>query len=192
MATLSQISADINGFLLSQQARGHQDAFEYVYGEIEPLSFIALLSLVPIDNKTVFYDLGSGTGKNVIACAMVFPIKKSCGIELFAELHDAALQQRHRLIQVPNYQLIARKIHFIQDNFLNANFNDATLIFINSTGYFGETWEALNQRLDQLDQCCTIITTTKPLIAKKFKLNRMTQVQMSWGIVTSYIHRQVT
>ena len=68
-------------------ARQKQDAIEYVYGEIEFLPFIALLSLDKPDSKTVFYDLGSGIGKAVLACAMVYPVHKSVGVELLPELY---------------------------------------------------------------------------------------------------------
>src|SRR3990167_4609841 len=76
---LSAISADLDGFHLSKQARQDNDAMEYTYGEINPTAFAALLSLIQPSPEDVFYDLGSGTGKTVILCAMLYPIRKSCG-----------------------------------------------------------------------------------------------------------------
>lgn len=64
---------DVDGYSISRKARVKMDAFAYTYGEIEFLSFIALLSLVKPNENSVFYDLGSGTGKAVIAAAMVYP-----------------------------------------------------------------------------------------------------------------------
>ena len=124
----------INGFEISKQARAHRDAMEYTYGEIEFLPFIALLSLTNPTTESIFYDLGSGTGKAVIAAAMVFPLKKSCGIELFNPLHDAACQQQQKLMLIPEYQQAASHVVFIQDTFLNANFQDATHLFIQLKG----------------------------------------------------------
>ena len=189
--------ADMNGFALSRQARSKRDAMEYVYGEIDFISFIALLSLVKPGSDTVFYDLGCGTGKAVFACAMVFNVQKSCGIELFNELYSAALQQQRRLYHltsVPSnptadYLVKAKTIHFIHDNFLHADFNDATLIFINAAGFFGPTWQALNQRLEQITTRVTVITTSKKLTSTAFTMIKMTQVQMSWGVVNAYIHQ---
>lgn len=186
--TFQKISADINGFALSQQARTRGDALEYVYGEIDFLSFVALLSLTKPNHNTVFYDLGSGTGKAVLACSLIFQVKKSCGIELFYELHAAALAQQQKLLCLSEYTSVAKRIHFVQDNFLQAEFSDATLIFINSTGYFGDTWIALNNRLEQLTTCTTIITTTKKLTSSIYKVHRITTIQMSWGVVKAYIH----
>src|SRR3990167_7454451 len=53
---------DTDGFLLSRQARQGRDAFDYVYGEIDFLSFIALIALTHPHENTQFYDLGSGIG----------------------------------------------------------------------------------------------------------------------------------
>jgi hypothetical protein len=187
LRVLDSLTANVNGFQLSRAARAGADSMEYVYGEIAPQSFIALLSLVKPNSSTVFYDLGSGTGKTVLACAMVFDVKKSCGIELFSNLDQAAKQQQQALRTVVTYQQAADKISFICGNFLHTKFEDATLIFISATALFGETWQQLNYRLDCLSPTTIVITTTKPLLSKRFKLVLQTRAEMSWGIVNVYI-----
>ncbi|KTD58199.1 hypothetical protein Lsai_0806 [Legionella sainthelensi] len=174
--------------MLSQNARRKHDAMEYSYGEIEFFSFIALLSLINPNENTVFYDLGSGTGKAVIACGMVFPVKKSIGIELFPELYLHSCQQVEQLAAIKQYERQAPKIKFRLGDFLEANLNDATLIFINSTAFFGPTWEKLCVKIDYLPHLTTIITTSKPLSCIHFKLLKHTKVKMSWGVVSAYIH----
>ena len=180
----------INGFALSQLARKKEDAMEYTYGEIEFLPFIALLSLVKPDQNTVFYDLGSGTGKAVLACAMVYPIKKSCGIELFDELHQSACEQKNHMQTIQDYQQKAQAIDFICNNFLNADFSDATLIFINATALFGQTWDDLIQRLRQLKTGTLILTTSKKLPSDAFEIKKATRIQMSWGVVRVFIFQR--
>ena len=177
----------INGFALSQIARQKGDAIEYTYGEIEFIPFIALLSLVNPDKDTVFYDLGSGTGKAVLACAMVFTVKKSCGIELFEELHHSACDQKKYLERIPEYQEKARTIHFIQSNFLQTDISDATLIFINASALFGETLNALTQRLKQLKPGTFILMTSKKLSCDVFEIKKETLIQMSWGVVRVFV-----
>lgn len=191
LTVLNRISAPINGFQLSRQARQHTDAYEYVYGEIDIQSFIALLSLLHPNSSTVFYDLGSGVGKTVLACAMVFEIKKAYGIELFSILDQAAKQQLQQLCHLPNYQSIHRKINFICDDFLTVMLDDATIIYIAATGLFGETWIQLNQRLEQLSHSPLIITTTKKLLSPRFTILHQTKVQMTWGIVDAYIQKMI-
>ncbi|MCX7117868.1 MAG: hypothetical protein NTW94_08245 [Legionellales bacterium] len=189
-ATFLQLVRDINGFALSRQARNLHDAMEYTYGEIDFIPFIALLYLTKPNANTVFYDLGSGVGKAVLACALVFDVKKSCGIELFENLHHAALLQHHRLQQTSQDHGKSQRIHFIHANFLSADFSDATLIFINATALFGETWHALNERLAKVNPGTLVISTSKKLISDDFLLQHTTRVAMSWGIVHAYIQQR--
>ncbi len=187
-----QLYTDANGFLLSQDARREHDAMEYAYGEIEFLSFIALLSLINPDENTVFYDLGSGIGKAVLACSMVFPVRKSTGIELFPELYLDACKRVRQLAAMNNYTEHAKKIQFVLNDFLEANLDDATLVFINSTAFFGPTWEKLCIKLDHLPHLNTVITTSKTLSCTHFTVTACTKVEMSWGIVSAYIHTRKT
>lgn len=177
-----------NGFLISQQARKERDAIDYVYGEIEFLPFIALLSLVNIDHNTVFYDLGSGTGKAVIACAMVYPIHKSVGVELLPELQQSACEHIQKLATIEEYAETSKKIAFILGDFLTVDLSEATLVFINSSALFGSTWEALSNRLNSLPKLMTVITTSKTLLSSHFKLITRTKIQMSWGVIFAFIH----
>lgn len=189
LKNLDTVSANVNGFALSRSERQDNDAFEYVYGEIDPTSLLALLSLTRPNASTVFYDLGSGSGKAVLACAMAFNIKKAYGIELFSTLDHAAKQQLSQLSLLPDYPKISQKIEFVCGNFLDTNLADATLIFISATALFGDTWIRLNQQLEQLTQKPIIITTTKKLSSPRFSIRHQTQVRMSWGCVTAYIQQ---
>lgn len=184
-----QIFKNVDGFALSRHARAAGDAIEYTYGEIDFFSFVALLSLTKPTNNTIFYDLGSGIGKAVIACAMVFNVKKSCGIELFDELHQAAVSQQQLLHQLPCYN--TRSIDFIHGDFLHIDFSDATLVFINATAFFGETWSSIHQHLCKLKPGTLIITTSKKLPANRFTVKTQTTVKMSWGLVSAYIHQRI-
>ncbi|MCL9683072.1 hypothetical protein MJ258_02735 [Legionella sp. EUR-108] len=187
-----QLYQPIDGFMLSNQARQKQNAIEYTYGEIKFLPFIALLSLVKPDHKTIFYDLGSGIGKAVLACAMVYPVRKSVGVELLPELHLGACSQAEQLAMDPNYAEKAKKIEFILGSFLEVNLNEATLVFINSTTLLGTVWESLCARINDLPQLNTVITTSKTLISNNFLVTNHTKIEMSWGVVEAYIHRRKT
>jgi hypothetical protein len=181
---------NINGFTLSKQGRQEHDALDYVYGEIEFLSFIALLSLTRPNNQTVFYDLGSGTGKAVLACAMVFPVQKSVGVELLPQLHEAACLQAKQLASIERYVERSQHIQFILGDFLKVNLDEATTIFINATALFDPTWTQLCTRLEQLTHITTIITTSKPLNSMFFTVTKQAPVQMSWGVVFAYLHQR--
>lgn len=185
-----RLFTDVNGFALSKEARLSGDAMEYTYGEIDFISFIALLSRVKPDPNTVFYDVGSGVGKAVFACAMVFDVRKSCGIELFRNLHETALKKQSQLATHSFYKQKANTICFINDDFLNTDMRDATLIFINATAFFGETWVTLNQQLDNLNTGTRVITASKKLLSPSFIILETIPVQMSWGVVLTYIQQR--
>ncbi len=182
---------EVNGFIISKKARSNQDSLDYVYGEINFLSFIALLCLVNPCEDTIFYDLGSGTGKAVLACAMVFGVKQSIGVELFTALHQAALVQRERLKKRPEYHARAARVRLINQNFIDVDFSNATLIFINATSFIGPVWQQLSQRLSMVKENTIVITTSKPLDTSRFCLLYKNPIQMSWGIVQAYIYRKI-
>ena len=186
----NQLYNGVDGYSLSRLARQNQteDAIEYTYGEIEFLPFVALLSLVKPDCDTVFYDLGCGVGKAVLACGMVYPVRKSVGIEILPELYSSACAQIKKLATNPDYKDRMEHFQIIKSNILDADLKEATLIFINSTTFFGTTWERVNSLLSNLPQIKTVITTSKPLQNSDFKLKNSTKLQMSWGVVPVFIH----
>jgi len=183
--------AKVDGFSLSQEARQKSDAFEYTYGEIYFMSFIALLSLVKPGPCTRFYDLGSGTGKAVLSAAMVFKLEHCCGIERFFTLHEAAVQQKRLFEKHPNYINKIDIIQFIHDDFLKIDFSDATLVFINATAFMGSLWDNLSQKTASLAPGAIVITTSKPLISPCFAVQKTTYVEMSWGVVIAYIQQRL-
>ena len=182
--------AFINGFYLSRSGREHKDSPDLIYGEIEFEPFIALLSCCNIHPKTQFYDLGSGTGKAVIAAAMVYPIQRAVGIELLENLHQCAEQQKNKLAQCAAYTKKTANINFICNNFLDCSIEQADLVYINATAFIGEHWTAITQHLTQLKTGSQCICISKKLISNQFQLIRCTKLAMSWGVVFAYIYQK--
>jgi len=190
LAIFNTLYANVNGFQLSQRAREGNDAVEFVYGEIDFESFIALLSLCNPDSDSIFYDLGSGTGKAVLASAMVFNVRKSCGIEHFDSLHQCAKKQRERLTTIPEYAHKSRAIDFVHGNFQTISLQDASIVFINSSAFFGEFWAETSRCLEQLKPGSIVISTSKALVSSVYKTHHITPVKMSWGVVNAYFQQR--
>ena len=171
----------IDGFQLSLQARDGSTDPSYLYGEIECQAFAAALSLAQPKATDVFYDLGSGCGKAVIAAALTYPMKAYRGIEVLAPLHSAAITVRERLSGLSQASKLAEKIQFIHDDFLQHDFSDASVIFINATGFFSPLWEAIVAQLEQLPPGIRLLVSSKRLPTPAFELMHETQVLMSWG-----------
>jgi len=180
---------DINGFQLSKQARRKNDAMALTYGEIQLESFIALLCQIKLNANSIFCDLGSGTGKAVIACSLIFDVKKCIGIELLTPLHEAAVQVKNKLNQIDSIK--AQKIEFINANFMEAMPKDVTLIFINASAFFGEIWQKIIEELERLPHLQYIITT-KPIKSQSFDVCYHSLITMSWGLVDATIYRKKT
>ncbi|KTC76994.1 hypothetical protein [Legionella brunensis] len=189
-AIFQKLYGHIDGFTLSRIARMKSDAMKYIYGEIDFESFIALLSLCNPNAATIFYDLGSGTGKAVIACALVFDIQKSCGIEILPALHQCAQMQQKQLRQSAGYQEKAERITFILGDLLETDFRNASIVFINATAFFGEYWFAISRHMEQLKPGAIVISTSKALLSNRFIISKTTAVTMSWGIVNAYIQER--
>lgn len=180
----------VNGYLLSKQDRQQQDAPSLIYGEIEFIPFIALLSLIDVQQDSVFFDLGSGSGKAVISCAMVFQPQKAIGIEKLERLFHVSEQLRNQLHSIEAYKDCASRIQFLHQDFLNASLEEASHIFINASAFFGEMWHEIEKKLNPLPHLQWIITTTRPLKLENFECIRTTEVAMSWAVVTAYIHQR--
>lgn len=69
------------------------------YGEVEFVSIGEIFETINtrygnIPSGGVFYDLGSGTGKGVIAGALLHNFDKSVGIEILEGLYNVSVQQK--------------------------------------------------------------------------------------------------
>lgn len=179
------IFQNIDGFAISKKARQNKVHTELIYGEIEFYSFIALLCQIEINKNTVFYDLGCGVGKAVIACSMVFNPKKAVGIELIPELYKSATHAKQVFKKVYDHHTI----DFILSDFKVANLDEATCIFINATALFDSTWQEMSLIFELLQKLEYVITVSKIVKSSKFTVLSKTSVQMSWGIATVYIHK---
>lgn len=163
---------------------------EFIYGEVDILAFYLLLEKTQPRPGDIFYDLGSGSGKAVFTAAFYFDFSKACGIELLAPLFCSAqnrLQQANQLLK-PEHSTALASIQFIQDNFLNYNFQDANIIYIAATCLHESTWEKLINKLATLSPGTRIIVATKTIQNDKFTQTYQGVELMSWGLcpVTIY------
>ena len=103
---MKPLFSGINGIHIASESHkqtGVKDK-SLTYGEIQPQSFLLILSSViakpegPDANAGVFVDLGCGTGLAVLCAALsAFPFSKCWGIEIVPELVEAARTCEARL-----------------------------------------------------------------------------------------------
>ncbi|MGA2654523.1 MAG: hypothetical protein ABSF18_00900 [Gammaproteobacteria bacterium] len=180
IALCHQLYQNCCGFTLAIDARTQQQLFsyEYIYGEINYHSFIKLLNKCEITSESVFYDLGSGLGKAVVCAALLYDVKKACGIEQLQLLHEQA-----QMLQQKSAELSNKNIHFLQADILTYDWTDADIVFINASAYIGDFWQQLFKKLTQLKKGAQIIVVSKLLPSEMFTLKFSDFLPMSCGIV---------
>jgi hypothetical protein len=149
---------------------------------------------------TKFYDLGSGTGKAVLAARLLHDFESCNGIEIINNLHEVAVKLKHKFEQgdelVQHTQFVKAdnpvpQIHFECGDFLETDsWFDGDVVFINSTCFDEDLMESLSKKCESLKSNSYVITFTKPLDSKKFEILEKSRYAMSWGTATVYIHKR--
>lgn len=192
---LKKLYQNISGMEISKLERKRLDKQEdaFVYGEIDFLPFYTILEQVRPESHEVFYDLGSGAGKAVLAAASFFSLQRVYGIELLPGLYElACAQQKKAEAWAQNYTIALSKIVFIQDDFLNYDISSGDIIFINATCVNYVTWQKLIEKFLLLKKGSRLIVTTKKITHPAFQVLSATYTVMSWGVnsVNSYLKIQ--
>ncbi len=144
------------------------------YGETGYSSIETLISYYSnyFNKDTVFYDLGSGLGKIVIHVGVKYKVKKSCGIEFSKERYLKSLDLLKNFNDVDN-------INFINDNILNCDLSDATVIYTDNT-LFPTNIDSLIYQL--IPKNCLVISR------KQFKDSRLNNeiIKDGFTVPTNY------
>ena len=154
-------------------------------------------------NEGIFYDLGSGTGKAIIAMSLMHKFKKVIGLEYLEnliKLSQGIKQNYNKTINEifeKNKRLFSfdkpNIIEFIQGDFLKHNWENASIIFANSTCF---SMDMINNIANKANKECKsgtiIITFTKKLnkLNSDWELREGFRRLMTWGIATIYIHKR--
>lgn len=162
------------------------DAF--TYGEIEFLSFFSILDIIAPKSHEIFYDLGAGSGKALFAVAFYGDIEKCYGIELLKPLYQLAKNKINML--APEYPTETARIQLINNDFLQHDFTDGDIIFINATCLSYSSWEKIQEKLLSLKSGSRIIVTTKKIQHELFELIHHGMTLMSWGMNSINIYKK--
>ena len=171
---------------------------DFVYGEIDFLSFCTILERAEPQGGDVFYDLGSGSGKAVFTAALFFDLSKAYGIELLPLLYTKAIAQLKKATVLfqniktgveESYLKQVATIQFIHHNFLDYDFADANIIYVAATCFTDSTWEKLIHKMAGLKSGTRIIVATKNIQHERFEVMYQGTELMSWGLcpVTIYV-----
>ncbi|MCX7881476.1 MAG: hypothetical protein N2482_03145 [Patescibacteria group bacterium] len=180
----------VDGYQISFQARKKLGFYDrsLTYGEINFDSFYEIIKMINSKKEDVFYDLGSGTGKAVLASHLLFDFKKSIGIEILDNLYEISLSIKEKYEREIKPGLVNEKImgeiDFVLGDILETDFSEADIVFANSTCFPDEIMNNLEQKLLTLKKGARIITLTNRLKNEAFLLLMSKLYQQNWGQAT--------
>ena len=107
-----------------------------------------------------FYDLGSGSGKGVIAAALIHPFKKCIGIELLNSLYNISEENRKKYEENIKKQFVEYSelfsgidkpipIMFKLEDFLKETWTEPSIILANSTCFSAELMSDLGKKANK-------------------------------------------
>lgn len=159
------------------------------YGEITYKGLKMLTDKLKLTSQDVFYDLGSGVGKVVVQVFLDSPAKKCVGIELSPTRYNHAQKVREQLVTVqPTKKATVKKplkkereLQFRNQNIANADFSDATVVFMCSTCFSDQFMQDLTEKLAKLRKGLRVITLKELPQHPKFKHVETYTLPMTWS-----------
>jgi len=128
------------------------------YGEVLPMTFVQLLQHVGAKPGQKYYDLGSGTGKTVVAAWLSG--LDATGVELISKRWNTACMS---LIKAKHLgfrkQGQGAGLNFVHASFLDLDFSDADIVFTDSSTFSKHMMETLASVARRMKPGSKIIST---------------------------------
>ena len=146
-----------------------------VYGEVIFTTFAHIMvTYVNVPFQGTFYDLGSGTGRSLVAASMLYKWKKICGVEilpgLYAASQDIVDRYNHKVaLQNDVEHKVLNNIVLIHGDLLNVDWSDGDVVFVNSTCFDDNLLAQISNLASRLKKGAYMITLTRGIQNKKFK-----------------------
>ena len=217
--------ASTHGKVISKRERdaSGMNASSLVYGEIQFRSFGLTLEkiknvygkpgvgtsgargVMQTPGEGVFYDLGSGAGKPVVAAAALFAFERCVGVEFLPGLVKASLDAKATYEAVGAPLLEAQRgaggaerapapaVDFFEADVTDLAAHDwshADVVFTNSTCFDDSMMVVIARKAAKLKKGAFFITFTKKLPSVHFDVRESQLYQMSWGGATVFIQQK--
>jgi hypothetical protein len=193
---MSETSLEV-GKKLSKDERDSKNLNEQkslIYGEVDYASFYRVLRKINAPPGGTFYDLGSGTGKAVMAARFTRDFGRCLGIEILEGLHSQAMKVVNKYNQQFRQFLCSgqpQHASVYEGSFLNYPWTDGDVVFANSTCFDDKLMEDMSRMAEGMKPGAIFVTFTKGLSSKCFEVLERKRYKMSWGPATVVIHRRL-
>jgi len=180
LAKVYQHTQGYQSYSLPQQARYSKTNVCITYGELLYFSVKKILQALILRPEDIFLDLGSGLGKCALQVFMQTDLNKVIGIEASSALHEQAqIVQLQVVADLPFFWEQDRELIFVRDNFLEANWQDATIIYTCSTCFTQELLMAIGDKINQQPSVKQVLSL-RPLPTLQMRLKKVFVVECSW------------
>lgn len=187
-----ELFGSVSGGLISQTERSTKKLTgpEFIYGEVEVLHFVALLRLASKEVGQVFWDLGCGTGKAMVAAAMSENgFRQICGVELLEGLHKVASKAIEKLCEDEEYK--DKNFKLFKGDMREADWTNADIIYASSICFPANLIKALAEKGRRLKKGTKILTLKKWPLPEVYRVLHNLSVKMTWGRTGVYIMERV-
>ena len=171
--------------------RGWSSSISLTYGEVPLASLACMLARhTRLSEHAVFADVGSGTGRGLIAALLCHSFARCVGVELLRSLHEQALLTKAAYEQSSGVdggvlRLVCGDFRAC-DEWLRAD-----VVYVNSTCFDRPLMADLSAACERLPLGATVITQTHPLSSKHFVCSSVGAYEMSWGSADVFVQCKV-
>ncbi len=148
-----------------------------------------------LNNHKIFYDLGSGTGKAVIAAALLGSFSQVLGIELLPELYTEAKKVLLKFNKNVRPQLHPESrsvvVDYIHNDLFDHDWSNGDVVFMQTTCFNENLMKRLEEQAEWLKPGSMVITLSKYLRSPSFKIIMNKKYPMGWGEATVFIHKKI-
>lgn len=175
----------------SEQQAFLQSQVCITYGELLYPSVKKMLRHANMTAEDVFLDLGSGLGKCTLQAFIQTKAHKVIGIEAATRLHEQAQKIVAQVQQdAPYLWEEQREWNLLCDNFLTANWQGATVVYICSTCFTQSLLNAIGNKINTEPQVQKVLSL-RPLPTLQMPLQKVFSVECSWDSALCFFYAKV-
>ncbi|OGK16347.1 hypothetical protein A2690_01170 [Candidatus Roizmanbacteria bacterium RIFCSPHIGHO2_01_FULL_39_12b] len=165
----------------------------FTYGEIDFMSFATIFSLANVKAGEIFYDLGCGVGKPVIAGALLKPFGKCIGVELLPGLYKRACEIKQRFDKEfkPTIEGHRADISFINKDLLDVDISSGDVFYLAATCFNDNLIEAITKKTKDVKVGSRFMMLSKQIHDRSLFLQWASVKKMGWGDEILYIYKKI-
>lgn len=159
----------------AKRAFPSQEWESLTYGELPLSSFLTLMERAKPKAGEVFVDLGSGTGRLVLAAAMLWPFERSVGIEKLPSLMQAAKTAESRITMHKRAQ-----VEWIRSDLEKADWHEADIVLCHATCFDMPMMERIAEKAQKLKRGARMLVLGQTMPPDTMRLVDNMPYRTSW------------